>query len=126
MRIVATASGSSERKERRFRRFNLEFPVSMKFRSGGLAVEVDAMTKNISIGGFSAKCASMILLHTAVTFRICVRREETGRSLHLTGEGEVVRVESSASDSMLTIAVNCRSPITEFDEDSSAQQADVN
>jgi hypothetical protein len=51
-----------------------------------------------------------------VTFTIHIYRERAFRPIHLAGEGEVVRVEKSATDAMFLIAVQSEHPITQLEE----------
>jgi hypothetical protein len=103
------------RRERRFYRFILECPVSLKYHADNSAIEVQGIVKNVSIGGFLLKSAARIPQHTIVTFIISLKGEVAARTIYLRGEGEVVRVEKSQEDAGFAIAVECRIPITQLD-----------
>jgi hypothetical protein len=104
------------RRERKFCRFVLECPVSMKCQADDSTTEVQAIVRNVCIGGFSATIAAMIPQHTAVTFIISLKGEVSARPIYLTGKGEVVSVEKSRDDATFAIAVECRNPITPLEE----------
>ncbi len=91
--------------ERRFQRFNLRFPVHVKFSSG----ETDATSKNISIGGLLLESKCPIPHHSGVEFTITLGGE-TPRSIVLGGTGEVVRIEPGDTGTF-RIAVACAHPI---------------
>ena len=103
------------RRERRFYRFILERPVSLKYHADNSDIEVQGIVKNVSIGGFLLKSAAMIPQHTIVTFIISLNGEVAARVIYLTGEGQIVRVEKSQNDATCAIAVECRVPITQLD-----------
>jgi hypothetical protein len=103
------------RRERRFYRFILECPASLKYHTDNSAIEVQGIVKNVSIGGFLLKSAAMIPQHTIVTFIISLKGEVAARVIYLTGEGQIVRVEKSQNDATCAIAVECRDPITQLE-----------
>jgi len=101
-------------KERRFRRFNLEFPVSLTFSAGGQTRLLRTTSKNVSIGGLLLRTNHQVPLHTPVNLTMHVQGPAFRRLLHLVAEGEVVRVERSDSDTEFAIAVECKYPIMEL------------
>lgn len=103
------------RRERKFCRFVLECPALMKYQTDNTTIDVQAIIRNVCIGGFLAKSAAMIPEHTTVTFTISLKGEVAARPIYLRGEGEVVRVEKSQEDAGFAIAVECRIPITQLD-----------
>src|SRR6516165_6295518 len=107
MDMEAAADGSVGEKTRRFRRFNIEYPVMVQYQIGGTNAEVEAVTKNVSIGGILISSAIVIPLHTPIKFRICIRKDKAARCIHLTGEGKVVRVERDENKGEVAIAVEC-------------------
>jgi len=109
------SEAKGDRRERKFFRFFLECPVFMKYQADNSTLEVQAIIRNICIGGFLAKSAAMIPEHTTVTFIISLKGEVAGRPIYLTGEGEIVRVEKSPNDATCAIAVECRDPITQLE-----------
>jgi hypothetical protein len=100
--------------QRKHPRFKLRYPVHVKFRSGSLAGELDAISKNVSVGGVLLEAESPIPQHCEVTFLMKVHGEHIVRPIQLAGEGEVVRVEPVESGEGFAIAVQCRRPITEL------------
>ena len=99
-----------------YRRFPLEYSVPMKFQCGGSAVKVEAISQNVSIGGLLVRSASMIPLHTTVTFAMHAQGEKVIRPICLVGEGKIVRVEKSATDAIFAIAVQCNTPVTHSED----------
>ena len=104
------------RKERRYRRFNLQFPVCVSFRSAGLPRSLMGVSKNVSTGGLLVRADKEIPAHTAVSLAMDVRGPGYGRSVRLLGAGEVVRVERLGPDAGFAIAIECKRPIQEMQE----------
>jgi len=97
--------------ERRYRRFQLRYPVHLLFRSGDLISEVDGVSRDVSVGGLLVECPVLIPQHSAVDFIIRLRGR-TLRPVELMGEGKVVRVEPSGTQAEFAVAVECKKPIT--------------
>src|SRR5215469_2261187 len=114
--MQASANGPVGEKARRFRRFNIEHPVMVQYQSGGTTTEVEAVTKNVSIGGILISSAIVIPLHTPIRFRICIQKNKRARCIHLAGEGKIVRVESAENKAEVAIAVECDVPISHLEE----------
>lgn len=102
--------------ERKHRRFNLEYPVRIRFHSADSPAQVEAMTRNVSIGGLLLRTAAMIPQHTAVNFVITIQGDQLIRPVRIAGEGEVVRVEPEEVDGRFGIAVRCKKPLTEIED----------
>ena len=124
--MQASANGSAGEKARRFRRFNIEYPVIVQYQIGGTNAEVKAVTKNVSIGGILISSAIVIPLHTPIKFRICIRKDKAARCIHLAGEGKVVRVERAENEGEVAIAVECDVPITHLEENLTSCPAKYN
>src|ERR1700722_16950363 len=103
-------------KSRRYRRFNLEFPVRMKVQSRSFAAEIEGVSKNVSVGGLLVRSAGMIPENTLVSFILSVHGERAVRPINLMGEGEVVRVESEDADATFVMAVKCKAPVIQLEE----------
>ena len=116
MDMEAAADGSVGEKTRRFRRFNIEYPVMVQYQIGGTNAEVEAVTKNVSIGGILISSAIEIPLHTPVRFKICIRKDKRARCIHLVGEGKIIRVEHAENKGEVAIAVECDVPIAHLEE----------
>src|ERR1700674_2603947 len=93
--------------ERKFRRFNLEYLVRVRFPSGTAMAEVDAVSRNISQCGLLLQSACLIPYHSPVEFTITVRGGPISRPIKLTGAGEVVRLEPGETADGFGIAVAC-------------------
>jgi hypothetical protein len=103
-------------KERRYRRFELQFPVSLSLPSHEAVRELKAITRNVSIGGMLVDTSDYIPLHSQLSFTMEVRRPGNRRSFRLLGEGEVVRVEPLGTDlGGFAVAVECSRPISEME-----------
>ena len=111
MRDPTGAARSPSQPERRYRRFKLRYPVHLLFHSSELISEVDAVSRDVSIGGLLLDCPMLIPQQSAVDFVISLRAR-TLRAVELMGEGKVVRVEPSGAQAEFAVAVECKKPIT--------------
>jgi hypothetical protein len=102
------------RRERRYRRFDLQYPVHLSFPSCGTVRELDAISRNVSIGGLLLRANDSLLLHTQVSLSIEVQGPRLRRPVRLVGEGEIVRVERLESAGF-AIAIECKRPIAEIE-----------
>jgi hypothetical protein len=100
--------------ERMYRRFNLRYPVHVKFRSGNLVSELDTMSRNVSLGGMLLETASPIPEQTSVSFVMTLKGGRIARPIELAGDGQVVRVENSQTPAY-AIAVQCKDPIIQIE-----------
>jgi len=116
MRKIKDIAWSSPLQERKHRRFSLQYPVRLKVHSADSMVELDAVSRNISIGGLLLETSSMIPQHTPVSFTMTVWSAQVVRPIQFVGEGEVVRVDAKAAEQVFAIAVECKRPITRTDE----------
>lgn len=100
--------------ERKFRRFDLEWPAHVRFPSGDAIAEVDAVTRNISQCGLLLESACLIPCRSRVEFTINAPAPggSTSRPVKITGAGEVVRIELRETAEGFGIAVACNEPIT--------------
>jgi len=114
MRDPTGTAGLPPPHERRYRRFKLRYPVHLLFRSGELISEVDAVSRDVSIGGLLVECSVPIPQHTAVDFVISLR-VRTLRPVELMGEGRVVRVERSRTQAEFAVAIECKHPISQIE-----------
>jgi len=103
-------------KARKHRRFELQFPVSLSFADNGAPREIDAVSKNVSVGGVLIEADDQVPLRTQVSLTMNVVGPWSRRPVVLLGEGEVVRVESMGAGAGFAIAVECRQPITEMED----------
>jgi len=106
---------STVRHERKYRRFTLAYPVHLKFLCGELVSEVDAVSRNVSIGGLLLDAPLPIPQHSQVGFVLILRGPPMIRPIELAGTGEVVRVEPRGIEGEFGIAVKYTSPITQFE-----------
>ena len=116
MDLLESALRLSDWKGREYRRFNLEFPVHIKVQSRSLVTEIEAVSKNVSVGGLLVRSTGMIPQNTPVSFILSVHGEQAVRPIHLIGEGEVVRVECEEVNATFAIAVKCKAPVTQLEE----------
>ena len=101
--------------ERKYRRFDLKYPVHVKFQSGSVMSELDGMSRNVSLGGLLLDTPSRIPPETPVTFVMTLRGGSITHPVELAGEGEVVRVQAGAHGMGFGIAVECKRPITQIE-----------
>ena len=111
-----TLHPSSSWRARKYRRFDLALPVLMTLQSGSTTLEIEGISKNISIGGLLVTSARFISRYTPVTLTVKAYGEKAVRPIHLVGEGEVVRVEKAESEATFVIAVKCKAPVVEREE----------
>jgi len=109
--------------ERKFQRFNLSYPVRVKFPSRYSVVEVDAVSRNISIGGLLLESTCLIPHRSPVEFTITLTGLPISRLIKLGGAGEVVRLESGTAEGRFGIAVACAEPISHIEDYLSATSA---
>jgi hypothetical protein len=102
-------------RQRRHRRFDLEFPVHLSFQSASTARELHTISRNVSIGGLLLKANNPLPTQTQVSLTIEVKGPHLRRSVRLQGEGKVVRVERLEAGSGFAIAIECKRPITEIE-----------
>lgn len=94
---------------RKHRRFDLQFPVFLRFPTGEVACELEGISKNVSLGGMLVKTGDEIPIRTKVVLRMEVVSPRSRRPVRLAGEGEVVRVEALEGGAAYGIAVKCDS-----------------
>lgn len=103
-------------KERKYRRFDLHFPVRLSYPASGLVRELETISKNVSVGGILVTANDQLPLRTPVSLSLNVVGPRFRRPVRLLGEGEVVRVESLGPGAGFAIAVECRYPIKEIED----------
>lgn len=109
-----------DQRERRHRRFDLQFPVRLSFAFEGAAYEVEAMSENVSTCSLLLKANDSVPLHTSVSLTMTVHGQWFERAIVLLGQGQVVRAEPLRSGSGFTLAIACDRPIAEMDNHSPA------
>lgn len=112
--FTSAESATDTLQERTFRRFNFEHFVHVRFPSGTVTAEVDAVTRNISLGGLLLESTCLVPHRSPVEFTITVRGGSTSRPIQLKGAGEVVRVGPGESTNRFGIAVACKQPLTQI------------
>jgi hypothetical protein len=104
----------SHRERRQHSRYSLHCPVSLTFSVRNSVSELQAMSKNVSLGGLLLEAASTIPRNCPVEFTMIVQGNGLTRTIHLAGDGKVVRTGPS-SNHQFEIAVECTHPITEIE-----------
>ena len=107
--------GKTYPQERKYRRFNLKYPVHVKFQSGNMTSELDGMSRNVSLGGLLLETTSPIPPHSPVSFVLTLRGGTIVRPVEVAGEGEVVRVQPHGLGTGFDIAVECKKPIAQIE-----------
>jgi len=108
--------GLSHWRGRNHRRFELEFPVRLKFQIGSTSTQIETVSKNVSIGGLLVRSALAVPEQTPVAFVLSVHGKRSVRPVHLMGEGRVVRVESGEAEGTFVMAVKCDALVTQLEE----------
>jgi hypothetical protein len=101
------------RELRKYRRFPLHYPVSVKFGRKRSCSELQTVSQNMSVRGILVQSDSPIPAKAEVRFVITVRENYITRPIQLAGEGAVVRVEPNRSGAGFLIAVKCKRSISE-------------
>jgi hypothetical protein len=94
--------------QRKYRRFSVSYPVHVKFHLEGSVSELQAVTKDVSIGGLLLETASPIPQHCPVDFIMTLHGGPVTRPIQIMGEGEVVRVSRSGLVQDFAIAIKCK------------------
>ena len=100
--------------KRKHRRFSLQYPVCLRLDSDHSIVELEAVSRNISIGGLLLETSSMIPQHTPLSFIVTVRGAQIVHPIQFAGQGKVVRVDEKTTQSCFAIAVECARPIAQI------------
>jgi len=107
--------GTSERQRRSHRRFGLQYPVRITFRSGESVAEFDVVSENVGSGGILLKSHWMIPLHTIVSLAMNIQGDHVVRPLRLLAEGKTVRLWNDSTNATYLIAVQFAQPVTEIE-----------
>jgi hypothetical protein len=102
--------------ERKYRRFDLRYPVNLKFAQGNSVSEMRAVSNNISVGGVLLEAESRIPQHCDVSFTLTVKGHHIVGPTKIVGEGQVVRVEPHRSGAGFAIALRCKRPISKLED----------
>jgi hypothetical protein len=94
--------------QRRYRRFRLCYPVTIRFEGETRGPELRALSDNISAAGILLETDSAIPQHCVVSFMITVLEHHIVGFIQIVGEGKVVRVEPRSSGPGYTVAVSCK------------------
>lgn len=101
---------------RHYRRFKLEFPVRLRFQVSSEPAEIEGVSKDLSVGGLLVRSVRPVPQHTVVNFVLSVHGRQSLRPIHLTGRGEIVRLESCETEGTFVMAVKCDSPVIQLEE----------
>jgi len=113
--IESTAvSRTRIRQERRYRRFKLKFPVHLLVQYDQGILELDAISRDVSIGGLLLDCPALIPPHSPVNFVISMQSRSL-RALELVVDGTVVRSGTMTLNGNVAVALECNSPIAQIE-----------
>jgi|SRR6266853_526180 len=101
--------------KREYRRFCSRHQVLVKYHAGHSVSELQAFSKNVSMGGLLLETDSRIPQRCPVSFVMTVNSGPVIRPIQFVGEGEVVRVEPDAAGAGFAIAVKCKRPISQLE-----------
>jgi hypothetical protein len=93
-------------RQRRYRRFDLEFPVHLSFPSAGTACELHTVSRNVSIGGLLLKANNPLPTQTQVSLTIEVKGPRLRRSVRLQASSLAYAVAHFASSRLPVVASN--------------------
>jgi hypothetical protein len=79
-------------------------------------MDIDVVSRNISLGGLLVRSATLIPPDTAVTVTLCVYGKAAVRPVHLLGEAHVVRIEQGEKEASFGVAMQCNAPLVELEE----------
>lgn len=100
--------------ERKYQRFPLRYPVKLQVFSGEIIVDLQGVSRNVSIGGLLLDAVEPVPSGSSVSFTMIVKGVPVTRAIELAGEGNVVRVEADLGGSGFAIAVECSRPMTQI------------
>jgi PilZ domain len=92
-------------------RFGLRYSIRLKFISSGRTFRLDAITRNVSIGGLLLESPSRIPKACPVTFTITAERTQMIPPLVFAGKGEVVRIDPDPRGAGYLVALKYARPI---------------
>ncbi len=101
---------------RSYRRFKLAFPVRLKYETESKVAEIETVSKNLSLGGLLVRSVRPVPKDTSVSFVLSVHGKHSVRPIHLTGEGQIVRLEDGEAAGTFVLAVKCDAPVAELEE----------
>jgi hypothetical protein len=97
--------------QRKNLRFSLHYPIRLEFSSGGRNFQVDALTRNLSVGGLLLESPYPIPMDCSVNFTISAEGEQMVCPLEFAGSGEVVRVDPVLPGLGYAVALRYARPI---------------
>ncbi len=97
---------------RRYRRFSLCYPVTVKVDLGGATPEIQAVSTNLSLGGILIHADLALPRDSHVNFVMTVQDHQIIGPTKIAGEGEVIRVHPHHSGKGFAIAVRCEHPLS--------------
>jgi hypothetical protein len=101
--------GDSSR--RRYQRFAFRYRISVRLGGQGSGVQLEGITKNVSVGGILLESSTPVPRGSAVSFAIVAQTEMAIHPIEFIGEGKVVRVEADPKTAGYSIALKCIEPI---------------
>lgn len=97
--------------QRKNLRFSLHYPIRLEFSSGGRNFQVDALTRNLSVGGLLLESPYPIPMDCSVNFTISAEGEQMVCPLEFAGSGDVVRVDPVLPGLGYAVALRYARPI---------------
>jgi hypothetical protein len=101
---------------RKYRRFWLRYPVLVEFASENTTCKVQAVSRNVSIGGLLLESSSALSEFHPLSFTLTLEGGSIVRPIKLFGEGRVVRIEPHRLGAGFAIAVECTHPMTQMED----------
>jgi hypothetical protein len=97
--------------QRRYRRFRLNYPVTVRFEGENRGSELRALSNNINAAGILLETESAIPQHCGVSFIMTIQEHHIIGPTQIMGEGKVVRSNLAARGQGFAIAVSCERPL---------------
>ena len=111
--------GNVSEERRKHRRYELRYVAHIVVHSGSLVSHLGAAGRNASVSGLLVETKAGILKLSPVSFVMTLQSGSLARCVELKGDGIVVRTETLSNRRFL-VAIECKRPITLFEEDFSA------
>jgi hypothetical protein len=97
---------------RKYRRYNLRYPVQVQFGSGDSVSKVIAVSENVSLGGVLLAAEKPIPQDSSVMLTMTIAGDAIVRPIQLKAHGRVVRIKKAHPG--FAIAVECIRPIAQM------------
>jgi hypothetical protein len=102
--------------QRKHRRFSVSYPVHVKCHLEDSVSEIQAIARNVSVGGLLLETPSAIPLLCPVSFTVTLQGGPVIHPVQVRGKGKIVRVESHGPGAGFAIALKCSRPLSQIQQ----------